>query len=112
MAIAYKAVPLAEVCYIFEVTHWLALGRLPEFSYDENGHEARLSPSEHDDHFEPIFDDSAFLDEDEVSTFLPEVNVSEYFDAQTEDYGGNPEEIIAEANEFFDRLYVDMPPEN
>lgn len=111
MAIAYRAVPLAEVCYIFEVTHWLALGKLPEFMYDQNGHEARLSPTEHDDHFEPILDAQAYLDEDEVSTFLPGVKQSEYFDGLSEDYAGTPDEIIAKAHEFFDRLNDGMDSE-
>lgn len=112
MAIAYKAIPLAEVCYIFEVTHWLALGILPEMSYDDNGHEARLSSDEHDDHFEPIFDDTVFLDEDEVSEFLPGIKASEYFDAQSESFGGSPEEIVAQANDFFDRVVTNTAPED
>lgn len=111
MAIAYKAIPVAEVCYIFEITHWLALGRIPECIYDESGHEKRLSPDEHADHFEPFFEAEIFLDEDEISQFLPGVELSEYYDAQTENYGGTAEEIIIQSNELLERFEDTMDSE-
>ena len=104
MAIAYKAVELAEACYIFEVTHWIALKQLPEFSPDENGNEVRVDPKAHDDHYEPLFDSSPFLTEEEIAAFLPDIEPEKYIAAQIDCYGRTSSEIRISLEEFLQRF--------
>lgn len=114
MAIAYRAVPLAEVCYIFEAIHWLAIGRLPEIVSDRKGDEARISKTYRDDYFsEPAVDSDLILNEDEVSTLLPSIEYSSYLERMFEKKEfDTPEKMIEQANFRFERFTERVRPEH
>lgn len=101
MGTTYKAAQLSEVCYIFEVAEWIALGRLPEVTFGSDGQEARKSPRMHEDNFEPTIENELYLDSDEVAFFLPKLNAADYFAALGKSGGPEADKTVEEIDREF-----------